>query len=98
MMIKEKDFQELKRELLIGIYRHFTKHGLVGKSAHITLDRLEKKADYYSLDPDVKNQYKAKEAAYEELEDEGYVNIQRHPEEYHIEITDKGLKYVRNNL
>ncbi len=97
-MSSSEKFQKLKMNLLKELYRKYTENAPFGKPFHIILDRIDKRTNYHSFDRDVKNTFTITESAYKSLEDDEYVKIQRYSLEYHIEITDKGIEYVKNKM
>ncbi len=97
-MSSGEKFQKLKMNLLTELYRKYTENAPLGKSYHISLERIDKRTNYHSFDQDIKNAFTITESAYKSLEEEQYVAIRYFPLQYHIEITHKGIEYVKDNL
>ncbi|NBG87801.1 hypothetical protein [Isachenkonia alkalipeptolytica] len=97
-MSSAEKFQRLKMNLLTELYRKYTENAPLGKPYYISLERIDKRTNYHSFDQDIKNAFTITESAYKSLEEDQYVAIQRLPLKYHIEITDQGIEYVKDNM
>ena len=97
-MVRKVKPEDVKIELLKDLYHQYVNNRPHGSRDYIRMDRIERQTDYYSLDKNIKNAFIAKQAAFEELREEGYAEIYRYPKEYQVRITPKGIEYVKNHL